>query len=150
MNIRQRLLGFRPPRIGMSLVAVAAVLHLAAPVALLPPQWIAAVLLGLAGFAIMLRAWWLFRVVATPICPTANATALITHDVYAFTRNPMYLGMLAMLLTVALFAGSAGFYAAAFAYFLILNFVFCPFEEDRLRTAFAGYADYQSNVRRWI
>lgn len=150
VKIRQALLGCRPPRIAMSLAAAAAVLHLARPVALLPLLPGSAAALGLAGFVIMLRAWWLFRSVETPICPTARATSLITHDVYALTRNPMYLGMLMILIAVALFAGSAGFYAAALVYFLILNFVFCPFEEDRLRTTFAGYASYESRVRRWI
>ena len=86
----------------------------------------------------------------TQVCPTACATSLITHDIYAITRNPMYLGMLAMTLAVALLAGSAGFYVATLAYFLILNFVFCPFEEDRLRVRFAQYSSYASKVRRWI
>lgn len=150
MNIRQELLGFRPPRIAMLLVAAAAVLHLALPLALLPPLRGAAIALGTAGFGVMLRAWWLFRTIDTPICPTARATALITHDIYAITRNPMYLGMLMMLLGIALFAGSAGFYAAALIYFLILNFAFCPFEEDRLRSTFAEYEEYESRVRRWV
>jgi protein-S-isoprenylcysteine O-methyltransferase Ste14 len=134
----------------MFIIAAATVLHLTVPVALTPPQWPGAVVLCVAGFAIMLRAWWLFRAVENPICPTARATILITHDVYAFSRNPMYLGMLMMLLAIALFAGTAAFYAAVIAYFLILNFVFCPFEEDRLRATFAGYGSYESRVRRWV
>lgn len=149
-GIRQTLLGFRPPRIAFSLVAAAAIVDLAAPVTLFPALPVTAAVFGLGGFAIMLRAWWLFRVVETPICPSARATSLITHDVYALTRNPMYLGMLLMLLALALFSGTAGFLAAAIAYFLILNFVFCPFEEQRLRSEFGEYAVYASRVRRWV
>jgi protein-S-isoprenylcysteine O-methyltransferase Ste14 len=134
----------------MFLVAAAAILHLLLPIMVAPRLESAATVLGMSGFAIMLRAWWLFRESTTPICPTANATTLITRDIYAFTRNPMYLGMLLMLIAVALFVGSAGFYAAAAIYFVILNFVFCPFEEQRLRAAFADYATYESRVRRWI
>lgn len=32
----------------------------------------------------------------------------------------------------------------------ILNVVFCPFEERRLRTAFPDFAAYAARVRRWI
>lgn len=149
-HLRQNLLGLRPPRIAIFLVAAAVTLHLILPIVVAPRLQTAAIMSGLAGFAIMLRAWWLFREVATPICPTANATTLITGDVYAITRNPMYLGMLLMLLGIALFSGSAAFYATAAVYFAILNFVFCPFEEQRLRAEFADYASYESRVRRWI
>ena len=149
-HLRQILLGLRPPRIAMFLVAVAAILHLILPIVVAPRLQTAAIMSALAGFAIMLRAWWLFREAATPICPTANATVLITGDVYAITRNPMYLGMLLMLLGIALFSGSAAFYATAAVYFAILNFVFCPFEEQRLRAEFAAYEAYESRVRRWI
>jgi protein-S-isoprenylcysteine O-methyltransferase Ste14 len=149
-NIRQIVLGLRPPRIALALVASGAVIDLAAPVQVVPSLPAAGALLGLLGFAIMLRAWWLFRVVETPICPTSTAAILITHDVYAVTRNPMYLGMLLMLLALALFTGNAGLFTAAVMYFVILNFFFCPFEEQRLRSTFTDYASYESTVRRWI
>ena len=149
-NIRQIVLGFRPPRIALALVAPAAAIDLAAPVELTPSLPAAGALLGLIGFVIMLRAWWLFRLAETPICPKSNATSLITRDVYALTRNPMYLGMLLMLLALAVLAGTAGLYAATILYFLILNFFFCPFEEQRLRSTFADYASYELAVRRWI
>ena len=149
-NIHRALLGFRPPRIAFSLVALGAVFDLVVPVELAPSLPVAAALLGLAGFAIMLRAWWLFRIAETPICPTSAATTLITHDVYLLTRNPMYLGMLLMLLALAVLTGTAGFYAATAVYFLVLNFLFCPFEEERLRATFVHYASYESKVRRWI
>ena len=40
--------------------------------------------------------------------------------------------------------------AAAARLFAIRNFVFCPFEEERLRAAFPGYAAYAARVRRWL
>ena len=39
---------------------------------------------------------------------------------------------------------------AAVALFGILNFVFCPFEEKRLRAAFPGFDAYAAGVRRCI
>ena len=134
----------------MSLVAAAAAVHLVFPLAFLPPSSIGGILLGVAGFLLMLRAWWLFRDARTPICPTDDATTLLTGDVYRITRNPMYLGIVMIVLALALFVGSAAFYAAAVVLFAILNVVFCPYEENRLRAAFPEFDAYAARVRRWI
>ena len=140
----------RPPRIAMTLVAMAALLQLLVPLDALPSAGLPAAFVGGLGFIIMLRAWWLFRIEGTAICPTARTTTLITRDVYALTRNPMYLGMVMMLSAIALLAGVLTFYAAAISYFLLLNIVFCPYEEQKLRATFNEYDAYASRVRRWI
>jgi protein-S-isoprenylcysteine O-methyltransferase Ste14 len=150
MTVQDKLVRLRPPRIAMVLAGAAAVAHLAIPFATLPSWRFAAVPTGMAGLATMLRAWWLFRQVGTPICPTENATMLITDDVFATTRNPMYLGMVMMMLAIALFVGTAPFYVAALLNFLILHFVFCPYEERRLQRTFSEYDAYAARVPRWI
>ena len=103
---QQRIVDLRPPRIAISLFAAAAAVHLVLPLALLPPSWILGTLVGTAGLALMLRAWWLFRVAGTPIRPTDDARILLTDDVYRLTRNPMYLGMVTSLTGIALLLGS--------------------------------------------
>lgn len=148
-----RILSYRPPRIAMGLLAIATALQLILPVdwprlATLPrAAFVAAAL----GFTIMIRAWWLFRLRETAICPTAESTTLITSDIYRFTRNPMYLGIVAMLLGVALYTGGLAFYAASFGFFLVINFAFCPYEEEKLRREFPlDFAAYAARVRRWM
>jgi len=148
--LRGHLALLRPPRIAMSLVAAAAALHLLFPFTVVPPSSNGGLLVGTAGFSLMMRAWWLFRRSGTAICPTDRASVLLTGDVYGFTRNPMYLGMVMIMLGVAISFGTAPFLAAAALLFAILNFAFCPFEEERLRAAFPGYAAYAAQVRRWI
>ena len=150
MTLQHRLAQLRPPRIAIALTGAAAILHLVLPLAPLPSWRVAAVLTGSTGFAIMLRAWWLFRKAQTPICPTDNATTLITSDIFAMTRNPMYLGIVMMMIATALFFGTAPFYAAALSNFLVLHCVFCPYEEQRLRRAFSEYDAYAARVRRWV
>lgn len=148
-----RILQYRPPRIAMTLLAVAGMLQLA-----LPDTWpaIATVPLGggaigVLGFGIMLRAWWLFRAHQTAICPTAETTTLITSDVYRLTRNPMYLGVVLMLLGVALGTGGLPFYMAALTFFLIIDFAFCPYEEGKLEQGFGdAFTTYRARVRRWL
>jgi len=150
MSLKNRIVVLRPPRIAMSLAAAAGILHLLFPLVVLPPSRFGGLLLAGAGFTLMLRAWWLFRQAETPICPTHDATTLLTTDVYGITRNPMYLGIVIIMLGVAMSFGTAPFYAATALLFAIFNFVFCPYEERRLQIAFSGFDAYSASVRRWI
>lgn len=148
-----RMLAYRPPRIAMTLLATAAALQLVAPRLwpVLPALPASGVVAGLLGCGIMLRAWWLFRARATAICPTADTTTLITDDVYRLTRNPMYLGIALMLLGIGLGTGSLPCYLASLAFVLIIDAVFCPYEERKLEQAFgADYSRYRDSVRRWL
>ena len=148
-----RMLNYRPPRIALTLSATAAALQYLAPASWVQPQAlpVAGAVLAALGFLIMLRGWWLFRVHNTAICPTALTTTLITDDIYHLTRNPMYLGIVLMILGAALGSGSVFFYLAALTFFLIIDFVFCPYEEDRLGSSFGvEFARYRRSVRRWL
>ena len=99
----------------------------------------------------MIRAWWLFQQHETAICPTAETTSIIVGDIYKLTRNPMYLGMIMILIGIALLVGSWPYYFVAVLYALILDHVFCRYEERKLLDQFgAEYADYAAGVRRWI
>jgi protein-S-isoprenylcysteine O-methyltransferase Ste14 len=142
---------YRPPRIALSIILLAAVAHLLMPTTLHHGLPIAAAIVGLSGFGLMLRAWWLFRLANTAICPTDAATTLITNDVYSLTRNPMYLGMLSMLLAPALAMGSATFYVATIIFGWIINSVFCRYEERKSLSEFGeDYRAYSKRVRRWL
>jgi len=146
-----KLIEYRPPRIAMSFVLIAFIAHLLAPMPLHPALPVAASIAGIAGFAIMIRAWWLFKRAATPICPTASSTSLLTHDVYSISRNPMYLGMILMLLGLALAAGSVPFYAIVISYACLIDRVFCPYEEAKSLAEFGDqYRAYADTVRRWL
>lgn len=83
--------------------------------------------------------------------PNEATHYLITDGIYRLTRNPMCLGMIAMLLGVAAYFGSLPFYVAAIAYFLIIDRVFCAYEESKLAASFGReYEAYRSRVRRWL
>jgi protein-S-isoprenylcysteine O-methyltransferase Ste14 len=148
-----RFIQYRPPRIAMSLLCIAIMVSILPNLALSlhRPLYATALLIGFAGFALMIRAWWLFKTANTAICPTRRSSSLVTHDVFLITRNPMYLGMSLILAAVALGVGTAPFYVATLAYFLILDRVFCPYEEQKARQEFGDvYEDYVRHVRRWI
>ena len=63
----------------------------------------------------------------------------------------MYLGMTIMLVSLAIILGTLPFYMSALFYFLVINTVFCLYEETKLQYAFGEeFLVYQANVRRWI
>jgi len=123
---RQRTLAARPPRIAMALLILAIPVHLLVPAPALPTSTVAAILVAGAGFGLMIRAWWLFRIENAPICPTDEPVLLLTGDVFGLSRNPMYLGMTMMLAATGIYAGGWPFYAAAALFALLLDRVFIP------------------------
>lgn len=143
---------FRPPRIAMVFVLVAIGFHW------MLPEWGRfhthpwfGISLGIIGFAVMMWGWRLFKKHDVAICPSSVTASLITHSIYQVSRNPMYLGLTLMLLGLALYMGTLPFYFAAIAYFAVINWGFCPYEEEKLASTFGQeYLNYKGRVRRWL
>ena len=84
----------------------------------------------------------------SPAYPTQK---LVITGMYKYTRNPMYLSVLLMLLGETIFFTSAPLllYTAAVLSAFTLFIIF--FEEPRLRRDFGeDYITYCKNVRRWF
>ena len=63
----------------------------------------------------------------------------------------MYLGIVLILLGPAVAFGGLAYYVAALSFWLIIDIVFCPFEEAKLERDFpVGFAQYRNRVRRWL
>lgn len=119
----------------------------------LPGQVSAALLFGLAGIVPGIQAVVEFIARKTTVNPMEpeKATTLVTDGIYRFSRNPMYLGLLCLLLAFALFWGTLTVIVVAplFVWYMT-EFQIKP-EEDSLRQVFgAEYEAYLSDVRRWI
>ena len=107
----------------------------------------------LAGLALMAAAaWTMFRARTTvnPLRPE-RASRLVTSGVFAYSRNPIYLGDALILLALALYFGNW------FAFLLLPLFVafigrfqIRP-EERALQRLFGDdYRTYCARVRRWL
>jgi len=112
-----------------------------------------AVLLFAVGVAVALGGVASFRRARTTVNPLKPETtaALVATGVYSFTRNPMYLGMVLVLLAWAVFLASVLSLAgpARFALY-ITRFQIVP-EERVLADLFGeSFAAYKRRVRRWI
>lgn len=94
-----------------------------------------------------------FRRAKTTVNPLnpSNASSIVQSGIYRYTRNPMYLGMLFVLLGFALYlAHPLAFLLLPVFIAYLTRFQIIP-EERILATKFgAAYADYASRVRRWV
>lgn len=86
----------------------------------------------------------------SPLKPE-TASALVVSGIYRWTRNPMYLGVLLLLASGALFFANALGFLFLPCFVLYLNrFQIAP-EEAALATRFgAEFAAYRTRVRRWL
>ncbi len=108
---------------------------------------------ALAGIALIAAAMLTFRRSKTTVNPLtpAESALVVSHGVFARTRNPMYVG-LAMIL-----AGWACFLANTIAWLVlplfvayITRFQIIPEERILLGKFGAPFAQYLARVRRWI
>lgn len=152
-NEMKRLLKYRPPRIALSLLAVSVALwYFTPPLTILyMPYKLIGTISIIFGFTVLTWAWLQFKKTKTAVSPTAKSSLIVTNGLYRYTRNPMYLGMLTILLGAAFLMGTIEAMVAPIAFFLIIDKVFIPFEEDKLLAQFGEvYAGYAGSVRRWI
>ena len=117
---------------------------------LLRMRWTGGAVLVL-GAALTLWGARTFERAGTTILPYERTTRLVVNGPFRFTRNPMYLGMVTMLLGSALALGTIGpwFVAVALAVTLQLRFIR---HEERALAASLGerYERYCQSVRRWL
>ena len=105
------------------------------------------------GFIIMTIALVQFSKVKTTTNPIKldKTTSLVTSGIYNFTRNPMYLTMLLLLIAWGLRLGNAfnSLVAAGFVYYM--NHFQIKHEEKALQERFGkDYQLYKKAVRRWF
>ena len=103
------------------------------------------------GLLLLLLAGGLFKRAGTDLVPFKNVSALVTTGIYRLTRNPMYLGMTAILLGCALTVGAALALLVPPVFIVIIELRFIRPEEAMLRELFPeDFPQYCSRVRRWV
>lgn len=124
-------------------------MHLVVPSPILPTSGIAQLagpFLILTGVAIV--AW---SVIAVRDNDLARPSALTTRGPYALSRNPMYLGWIALCTGLALIVNSVWMAVATAGAWIYLHTVTIPREEESLLGKFgAQYEAYRKQVRRYL
>ncbi|QDL38364.1 methyltransferase family protein [Rhodoferax sediminis] len=113
----------------------------------------AAVVLALMGAAFDLSGVVAFRRGQTTVNPMKpdKAAALVCSGVYRLTRNPMYVGLVFVLVAWAVYLSCAWALLGPVAFVLYMNRFQIQPEERALSKLFGSrYEDYKSGVRRWL
>lgn len=80
-----------------------------------------------------------------------KSTSLVVTGIYQFTRNPMYLGMLLVLLGCGDFLDTLFAYSGALFFFVYIEFFQIKPEEEIMQEKFGdSFSHYCLKVRRWL
>jgi len=93
----------------------------------------------------------LFRREATGVCPFSPATVLVARGPFKLSRNPMYLGLIAISVGVTLTTGVFSNIWISVAFAIWLKYAYVLPEEEFMHDRFgAEYEKYAERVPRWM
>jgi protein-S-isoprenylcysteine O-methyltransferase Ste14 len=93
----------------------------------------------------------IFKKIDTTVKPLKEPSSFSEEGPFEFTRHPMYLGSISILLGISLGLGNTLSFINPFLMFIILNYIFIPYEENSLEKKFKEeYLKYKEKVGRWV
>ncbi|MGI9831451.1 methyltransferase family protein [Vibrio vulnificus] len=114
--------------------------------------WFAGVLFGLSG-VIGIVGVLAFRQAQTTVNPVKpeSASTVVSNGIFAYTRNPMYLALLLLLLAYAIWLENMLAFVGCPLFVVYMN-RFQIYPEERVLEGLFGerYLVYKQKVRRWI
>lgn len=108
---------------------------------------------ALIAWGVLLNIWAerLFRWGATGVCPFSPTTVLVKRGPFKLSRNPMYLGLIAISVGVTLATGAFTNIWISVAFAIWLHYAYVLPEEHFMHDRFgAEYEQYTERVPRWI
>lgn len=109
--------------------------------------WVPAVL----GLLLLVSARIQFSRAKTNIYTFDEPGILVTHGVFAISRNPMYLGFTLLLLGIVILQGNLIGLPWVAAFGIITDRWYIAYEERHLREKFhLAFEEYAGRTRRWL
>ena len=107
-------------------------------------------ILGFTVFTLAVKAFNRQKTTVNPLEPR-QASSLVSSGIFKYSRNPMYLGMLIILLALSFkFNLVGGIVISLFFYLFITKFQILP-EEEAMNELFGDeFTEYSYRTRRWI
>jgi len=142
-----------PPTYFFGAIVLMGLLHLVVPLEpIIPAAWRLTGILPIAiGLVISVLADRQFKQRGTTVKPFEESRALVTDGMFAFSRNPMYVGFVLVLVGLALCLGSITAFPVIPIFIAVMDFVFIRPEEKMLEQTFGdAFNKYRKRVRRWI
>lgn len=142
-----------PPVLFLAALLLQWAAHTFVPVMpLIPSAWAALGTIPIVvGLVVMVVADRQFKAASTAIKPFDTPSSLVQSGPFHFSRNPMYLGMVLILIGAAVVWGSLSPFLLPPIMVWLLTARFIAAEEVSMSEAFgADYELYKSRVRRWL
>ena len=147
----------RPPLIYGLCIALGFALDEARPNTLLAEllggslRWTLGGVLFSAALLAVVAAFLQFRRAGTNIDTKKTTTALVTHGLYRYSRNPIYVALTAATLAIALMAGNLWIILLLLPTLWVMQYGVVLREEAYLTRKFGDvYRGYCGEVRRWL
>jgi protein-S-isoprenylcysteine O-methyltransferase Ste14 len=107
-------------------------------------------LFGLGIFSAAVQSFKKHKTTINPLSPD-KASSLVNSGIFSYSRNPMYLGMLLILLSVSFkFNISGGLFISFLFKIYITRFQIIPEEEAMAKLFGEEFITYKNQTRRWI
>lgn len=103
------------------------------------------------GLGLALGAVGRFMQARTTLDPHGSVSEIVTGGVYRFSRNPIYLGFVCLLVGFSFIFGSYWGLIVSPLFVIFMNTLVIQYEEAYLEKKFGEtYTSYKSRVRRWL
>ena len=107
-------------------------------------------LFGLGIFSAAVQSFKKHKTTINPLSPD-KASLLVNSGIFSYSRNPMYLGMLLILLAVSFkFNISGGLFISFLFKIYITRFQIMPEEKAMAKLFGEEFITYKNQTRRWI
>jgi protein-S-isoprenylcysteine O-methyltransferase Ste14 len=114
-------------------------------------RWIIGALFFFAGIALNVGGFITQKRAGTDPIPFNPSTRIVSHGLYRFTRNPMYIGFALWTLALAMLVDCAWTLLAVPIGLVLIDRIVITREERYLERKFGEeYLSYKRRVRRWI
>ncbi len=150
---KMKKLKFSPPDYALIFVIFEIVLYFIFPIIkfLYFPFTLFGILFIILGAILNYKAYKYFKHSKIKMSFDEVPPKLITFEIFRLSRNPIYLGILFILLGEAVLFGVLSAFSIPIIFFILINNITIPIEEKNLEKRFGKkYINYKEKVRRWI
>ena len=142
-----------PPMVALLFIVIAYFLGRFVPTPFVVPSILRTIgfTLTFIGFLLGIGAFIEFRKAHTTLDPHGSVKQIVTSGVYRFTRNPIYLGFMLMVIGLPLNSGLYWGLVVSPLFAMTMSQLVIEREEAYLEKKFKEqYTAYRSSVRRWL
>ena len=119
---------------------------------IVPPLWnLFGLVFLVSGMALNLIADRAFHQIGTTVKPYQESTSLVTEGVFQISRNPMYLGMVLILIGIGVLLKSLSPFLVITLFAILIDRIYIRVEERMLAEKFGTkWQAYKAQTRRWL